>query len=293
MGKMDLSAARLAAAIVLTASSGAAVAQAPPAQTAWVMGRAAENCYLTRSFGSGSQKIDVLIQAFGSSSPYHVVIRSNGLPLRPQRAEVARIGFGGSLAPTDTFVIVGKSGEMPTAVFAASSHAVSLYGSIYLYQKTDARIVVPLDPAGQVLSIDMTDAAPLSLQLGDMTGEYARLDECARGLEAKWVGTAGGGVTPVSGPELLHPGEASWHMKYPENLLLSLTSGIAEMRMTVDEKGRARDCVVQMSTWASRFGEDSCAAMERVARFEPAKDANGNSVKALFRASALFINYKW
>lgn len=279
--------------IALVASPNIALAQAPSAQTRWTVGRGAENCYLTRSFGSGSQKVDVLIQAFGSTSPYHVIIRSNTLPLRPQRAEVARVGFGGSLAPADTFVIIGKSGETPTAVFAASSHAVSLYGSFYLYQRTDAQAVSPIDPSGQVLSIDMSDATPLSLQLGDMTGEYASLDECARGLETKWAASASGGVPLMSGPELLHPGEASWHMKYPENLLLSLISGIAEMRMTVDEKGRAHDCVVQMSTWASRFGEDSCAALQQVARFEPAKDANGNAVKALFRASVFFINYKW
>ena len=290
---MDSSAALMAVAIALAAPTDTALAQAATVQgDAWTVGQAAENCYLTRTFASGSQKVDVLIQAFGSTSPYHVVIRSNALPLRPQRAEIARIGFGGSLAPADTFVIVGKSGEMPTAVFAASFHSVSLYGSIYLYQRTDARTVTAIDPSGQVLSIDMADAMPLSLQLGDMTGEYARLDTCARGLEAKWA-AASGGPTPATGPELLHPGEANWHMKYPENLLLSLTSGIAEIRMMVDERGRARDCVVQMSTWASRFGEDACAAMQRVARFEPAKDANGNTVKALFRASALFINYKW
>ena len=133
----------------------------------------------------------------------------------------------------------------------------------------------------------------MNLRLGDMTGEYDRLDACVEALEAKWSAAASGGTEPAKGPELLHPGEANWHMKYPNVLLLNLISGVAELRMTVDEKGRARDCVVQVSTWAPQFGEDSCAALKSVARFEPARDARGNPVKALFRTSLMFINYKW
>lgn len=260
---------------------------------AWTLGQEAEFCYLSRTIDSGGQKANVLIQAYGSSSPYHVVVRSAALPARPQRAEVAKIKFGGAVEPRNTFVILGKWNDVATAVFAASPHQVRMNAQIYLYQNTDAYISAPIDPSGEVLSIEAPDMAPLSLQLGTMDNEYARLDSCVEKLEAEWRTAASAGAVVAKDPELLHPGEANWHMKYPNLLLLNLISGIAEMRMTVDEKGRARNCVVQASTWAPQFGADSCAALKSIARFEPARDSQGNPTKALFRISIIFINYKW
>jgi hypothetical protein len=292
MGKVALGRSiALAAASAGAALSHSGAAQAPA--SLWTLGQAPENCYLSRSFGTAANKTDVLIQSFGSTSPYHVVVRSAALPLRPQRAEVAQISFGGGLEPQDTFAIVGKWNDVATVVFAASPHSVGMNGEIYVYQRTDARLLAAIDTSGQVLSIEMPDMAPLSVQLGNMRDEYARLDTCTHALEAKWSAAASAGAAPAKAPELLHPGEANWHMKYPNVLLLNLISGIAEVRMTVDEKGRARDCVVQVSTWAPQFGTDSCAALKLVARFEPARDAQGNPVKALFRTSLIFINYKW
>jgi protein TonB len=87
--------------------------------------------------------------------------------------------------------------------------------------------------------------------------------------------------------------EVSWHMKYPEDLLLNRVSGLVELRMTVDAKGRAHDCVVQASTWASRFGEQSCEHLQEIARFDPAPDAQGNPVSGYFHATALLAIYKW
>lgn len=260
---------------------------------AWTLGQEAEYCYLSRTVDAGPQKANVLIQAFGSSSPYHFVIRSAALPSRPQRAEVAEITFGGSLEPQGVFVILGKWDKVATAVFAASPHQVRMNGQIYLYQNTNAQISAPIDPSGEVLSIEAPDMAPISLQLGTMANEYARLDSCVEQLEAKWRTPVSSGAALAKEPELLHPGEANWRMKYPNVLLLNLISGIAEVRMTIDEHGRARDCVVQASTWAPQFGADSCAALKSNARFDPAKDSQGNPIKALFRTSIIFINYRW
>jgi hypothetical protein len=288
------SVAVIAAGAVGLALSHPGTAQAPatPADR-WKLGQAAENCYLTRSFGSGAQKMDVFVQSFGAATPYHVILRGPGLPLRPQRAEFAQISFGGD-PQHDTFALIGKSGEIPMAVFAASLPRPSMMtATIYNYTRFKAGIVVPVDGSAETLSFDTEDMEPLTLQLGPMAGEYERLDACAQGLEDKWKRAASPGATPVKAPELLHANETVWHMKYPENLLLNRISGLVELRMTVDAKGHARDCVVQMATWASRFGEDSCSALEQTARFQPATDSNGNPVSALFRTGAIFVIHDW
>nr|WP_166178869.1 energy transducer TonB [Altererythrobacter segetis] len=291
MGNLARSMAATAAAAILASLSLASWAQAPA--DPWKLGQASENCFLSRSFGSGAQKMDVFIQSFGSATPYHVILRGPGLPLRPQRAEFARITLGGT-DEQDTFALIGKSGEIPMAVFAAAlPRPLMMTGMIYNYTGFKAGTVVRIDGSAETLTFDMEDMEPLSLQLGPMAGEYERLDACAQALEDKWIRAASPTATPIKGPELLHAKETVWHMKYPENLLLNRISGLVELRMTVDAKGRARDCVVQMATWASRFGEDSCSALEQTARFQPATDSNGNPVSALFRTGAIFVIHDW
>jgi len=272
----------------------AASAQAPVAPAdSWTHGQTPEYCYMSRAVDAGGQQAYVLIQSFGTTSPYHVVVRSAALPVRPQRAEVAQISFGDPAEKHDTFVILGKWNDVATVVFAASWHDVRQFGEIYAYKNTDARTMAPIDQTGRVLSLQVPDSAPLDLQLGNMSGEFARLDSCTKALEAKWRASVSSAGTVVKEPELQHPGEANWHMKYPNVALLNLISGLTEVRMTVDEEGRAHDCVVQVSTWAPQFGADTCRALKTIARFEPARDSHGNAVTALYRASLVFINYKW
>jgi hypothetical protein len=287
----------VAALAALAVGGQPALAQQPPAGAdPWDLKQNAESCYLARSFGSGDNKIDVLIQSFGSTTPYHVILRGGQLPHLANRAVVARVGFGGRIAAEDVFVLVGSAGKAPMAVFAASPpHPGTIYmmGARYLGTYSEAKVGTRIDPAGDVLSIEMPGMVPLSLPIGAMQMEYARLDGCAQALEDKWSVAASAGAKPAVGPVLQDPDEVSWHMKYPEDMLLHRISGLVELRATIDGKGHAHDCVVQMSTWSSRFGEASCNHLENIAHFAPARDAQGNPVSALFHATAIFVIYNW
>ncbi len=298
MKKHILSIAAVIACAALAPAAGSVKAQAPANSQPdrWMLHQASENCYLSRSFVSGGHKMDVLIESFGSQTPYHVIVRGAGLPLLPQRGEVARVGFGGRIASADTFVLVGKSGKEPMLLFAAQPpqrEQVKILSSLYVGTGTKGLVAVGIDPLGETLSLEMTGMSPLSFPLGSMQSEYARLNGCAQALVAKWSAAASAGATPANPPKLLQAREAAWHMKYPENLLLNRVSGLAELRMTIGPKGRAHDCVVQISVWASRFGDNSCNALEEVAPFEPAHDAEGKPVSALYRTSALFVIWNW
>ena len=113
----------------------AASAQAPVAPAdSWTHGQTPEYCYMSRAVDAGGQQAYVLIQSFGTTSPYHVVVRSAALPVRPQRAEVAQISFGDPAEKHDTFVILGKWNDVATVVFAASWHDVRQFGEIRLDQ---------------------------------------------------------------------------------------------------------------------------------------------------------------
>ena len=274
-----------------------AKAQAPAAgPDPWTLRQTADSCYLTRSVDGLLGPMDLTIQSFGPETPYHVILRGPGLPLRPERAEIARVGFGGEAAARDVMTLVGKAGETPMAVIAASRNGGGrLFAWRYAYTPNDSVDIATVDPSAEELYIDYagTGTAPLTLSLGPMSGEYDRLDACARALDEQWRKAAAAGASPVSQPEVLRPNETLWHLEYPANLLLNRISGLVELRVTVDPTGRARDCVVQMATWASRFGEDACHRMEESARFEPARNAQGQPVPALYRAAVMFTIYHW
>lgn len=59
-------------------------------------------------------------------------------------------------------------------------------------------------------------------------------------------------------------------------------TGIAGFRVTVGTNGRAQGCVITQSTGHGALDEATCQLIERRARFEPARDAQGNRTSGTF-----------
>jgi hypothetical protein len=278
----------LGIAVGAAVATGTAAAQDDP----WRLGQNAESCYMARTFDAGGRSVTLTIQSFGTKTPMHFILSGQGLPRLAQRAKAANIGFGGEKSATEALALFGEGGGTPMVVFATALHEVSHMGWYYR-GSGGPPFFAKIDPTARVLYFSAADMEPLSLPIGPMEAEYARLDACAQGLTDKWKAAASGGATAVSAPKLMEAKEVGWHIKYPENLLLHRISGLIELRMTIDPKGRARDCVVQRATWAQRFGDDACRMFLNRATFEPARDAFGNAVSSLFRTSMSFIIFDW
>jgi hypothetical protein len=292
----SLLALAISAGVVSLSQEGSA--QAPGLATAdpWKLNQTADSCYLQRSYGTGEHKTDLLIQSFGSTTPYHVMVRGDAVPLRPQRAESARVGFGGEKSAKETLVLIGKSGEMPMLVVLASPprpFGVNFLSWLYRGVRTNAPMGVPTGPSATELYVDLQGGGPIDLPLGPMSSEYSRLDSCAAAVEHKWALATVPGGAAMDAPQITPETAGNWQIKYPENLLLNRISGLVELRMTVDAKGRAHDCVMQMATWSPQFGERACSDIQEYARFVPAHDGQGKPVSALYRTAMMFMIYDW
>jgi hypothetical protein len=288
---------RAAAGIGLGASC-AAWAQSPAAPAAasdqWSLRQTPESCYLTRNFADNGAELELRIESFGPNSPYHFLLSGDGLPIRKQSSMLARVGFGGEAAAKDTIVLAGGPKTSPEVLLVvAPAGSLDILGWFYTYRQTKAAWLTPLDPSAQELFIAFPDTEPLTLPLGPMQDEYARLDSCANALADKLSAVVSADGQPVSGPRLRERETVIERTKYPVNLLLNRINGVAELRMTVDDTGRVRACVPQRVVWARQFGDDACRAMEEYARFEPARDATGKAVPAMYRTAATFIIYNW
>jgi TonB family protein len=130
-------------------------------------------------------------------------------------------------------------------------------------------------------------------QLGPMSPHYDQLDDCSRSLFDRWrtaAETEGRPATPV---RVIDPEGVTARFRPPDPLLDKRVSGLVQLRMTVSAEGHAHDCVVQVSTGSPQFGEKACHAYTQYARFEPARDAAGTPVPALFRQSLILMIYHW
>ena len=218
------------------------------------------------------------------------------MPLRDNRAEMATFSFGDEADAERTMTLIGKASDLPMVTIPARSPRPGPLNLMTFWfhgtrQSPPGR--AQIDPSAERLFVDYPDSAPLTLELGPMFGEYARLDACAQELYDGWGRTASAAADPVSEPQILDGQEFMRRLWFPPNLSMNRISGVVQLRMTVDASGRARNCVVQGWTGARQFGEQSCETLERWARFEPAKNAQGDPVNALFRTSIMFVIYEW
>jgi TonB family protein len=279
---------------VLVALNHGAGAQTSPA---WDLRRTPESCYLFRSFATVAGKMDVRIQSYGPTTPYHFILHGPGMLLRKDRAEKADIAFGDHVPEAQTIVLVGEANDLPMVIFAAgparpSSH-INMLSWFYAGTGGPAYLRAPLDPNAGTLSVRLPDSDPLALDLGPMREEYARLDACAQGLSDTWSQAIWSGADPATAPEMIDPQATLQLIRFPAVLAINRVSGLVELRMKVDANGRARDCVVQSSSGSSQFGEQSCDAVMKKARFEPAHDAQGNPVAALYQTAIMYVIYRW
>ena len=69
---------------------------------------------------------------------------------------------------------------------------------------------------------------------------------------------------------------------YPLVAMRAGHEGTAAFEVVVDEQGRAQSCrIVQSSGWPE-LDEATCRVVQRRARFNPARDAQGNPVKSTY-----------
>lgn len=75
---------------------------------------------------------------------------------------------------------------------------------------------------------------------------------------------------------LSNPGEWVVSKDYPKEALQSGQQAMTSFRMIVGADGLPESCNIQSATAGAGFRETACRAVMRRARFEPARDAQGN-----------------
>lgn len=121
------------------------------------------------------------------------------------------------------------------------------------------------------------------LAVTQMDGIASLLDQCMDDLRDYWNidngKVAAGPTLPVDLPSLFSPED------YPKSAWLAGESGVARAFLLVDTDGKVVDCAVSAYVGAIILANQLCAVVSERAKFEPARDAQGNVIRSSFCTS--------
>ena len=86
-----------------------------------------------------------------------------------------------------------------------------------------------------------------------------------------------------------NPGNWATTNDYPSRALREEREGTAGFRLTIGPDGKVVDCTVTRSSGSSDLDEAACSNIRRRARFDPAKDGDGNPTTGSYSSSVRWV----
>ena len=252
----------------------------------WRLDQQSDRCRITRSFGTGKDRISLRIDQ-GGPEPFYTLLLV-GRPVRHPYGRVIRIQFGPQEDPIYRGYITAKSN--------AGTPALVMYG-VALSPVTGEQAeqgVAPLSAerksAIDTLLLSRSIVTPFALKLGSMGEPLDRLQVCATQLARK-LNLPNMIKSENSRPAklLMDQDELEDSIKYPWDLVRQGMEGKIDFRLTVSAQGKPTACHILATNRPQMFDDAVCLSLMKNAQFEPALDANGNPQASYFEQAIQFI----
>ena len=266
----------------------------------WVVNYAEDNCRLARSFGTGSDRVDLLFDRFFPGESLRVTLagtifgpRNVHVPLEPgfrfgpAEDESKVSAFGALLGGAPAIVAISHIRLAPyTAVeFAALKKSYETDGSF-----EPSPIGVERERAATWFEVNrLVKNVDLVLETGRMDRTLDALRQCSWDTVRAW------GMDPDQQKKLKR---GAWptiplatlfnSRDYPRKMAAMGQQGIVNVRLIIDEQGRVESCTIQRSTRPKEFDDVVCANLTKRARFSPALDENGKPIRSYFGQNVIF-----
>lgn len=274
----------IALALLGVFAAGTAMAQdtkalALDASSPWNINYADDSCRLQRMFGKGDDKVMLALDRLGPTDSFRLLLAGQRFSRRVDLS-TAIVRFGPELPEQKQDFYAGDLGtDTPAWLFVSDirlrPRAKDEAG------KTD---LAADEAAATQLSVGRPLGQPIILRTGPMTDAFAALTSCTDELLTHW------GIDPAKYAQIVQPLKSigsplNWLKSedYPSEMILKQQPGLIHFRLVVGEDGRVKSCHIQQSTNSAGFDEAVCMAVKRRARFEPARDKDGNAIIAYYR----------
>ncbi|MFG6282431.1 energy transducer TonB [Sphingomonas sp. S6] len=214
----------------------------------WGVDYSPEQCIINRQFGSGPVKSFLAVDASPVTGTGNIVLLVPG---------VATKGTFG----TATMTVAPGGATLQQMWFARGSKDARAAIDIGITQDGWAAIA-----AGDTLTIKGPFASPVSVPVKGIDKAIAAAKTCGRTLLQSW-GADPDAMIDTSSPK--SPGNWISYSDYPAEALRNGESGTVKILLTIDPKGRPRDCKVVASSRSPSLDATTCRIMTARATFEP------------------------
>lgn len=272
--------------------------------TNWVLDYAEDSCALRRAFGEEGQQVLLELRQYSPGDSMQVIVTSDDI-----RRNDSGFRFRSSRGVTANFVpdtepynigrplgidngdwgegFIASLGIFPAreralAARLASEQDVTL-------QITDERRT---ERENEITGFAVGDGfrEDFVLLTGSMRPPMNAMRECLDELLLHW------GIDAEAHRNLLRPARPLrmevWSRelqeRYPTDMLRAGEQAIVNVRLTVNEEGRASDCSVQNSLNEPTFDELACELLLEHSRFEPALDGNGDPITSYWVTRVIY-----
>lgn len=247
--------------------------------TKWVLDYDRTSCKLARRFSSGDDVISAQFIAYNVGPGFE--LRLLGKPLQMSRSREIGLAFGSEFPARRVATEVGQIGEDKLPL---------LFMGVHRLLPVSQGVVAEMSPEQEALvetvTVTMPGGKAYLLKTGSMAEPMEAMRTCLDDLVRSW------GLEPASLKRIVTPAEpigspGKWirSSDYPSSQLNDGTSSNVSFMLIVGENGKVEDCYVQSVTDDSVFGDIVCEKVRERARFQPAKDNAGRSVRSLYRNS--------
>lgn len=242
----------------------------------WNVHYADDFCRLSRSFGKDDRQISMVMDRFGPSDSFRLILAGRPMESRTPGG-TAYIRFGTGSPPQKIEYFSGDLGDkVPAWVFSRPTRIRPYPDPMPPAGWSDGGISVDDEASVTTVHIGRPLRHAVILDTGSMKNAFVALRACTDELLTHWgIDVARYRTMTRKAMPLGSPGEWMRSGDYPRDMLAKWQPGLVQFRLIVGEDGLPTDCHIQQSTNPEGFDDAVCKALMRRARFEPALDGEG------------------
>ena len=263
----------------------------------WHIHQSDDHCRLSRSFGEGDAKVNFTGMKFSEDDALRMSFSGKSLKNRSDGS--VKLQFH----PHENY----RMADYYAATSSDNSPAVVLHFPVRLYDdmemtkdRTDAmkagdhNFLSPPMTAEQGAAITHLEFSGrglphLHMQFGRMDKVMEKLRECTDEMMTGWgLDMARHKTLQARAQPIGSPGDWVLSRDYPMLLAISGVRGLVNFRLMVDEQGQTSSCHIQQSTRPAEFDALVCKMMMQRAKFQPARDAEGQPMASYYRNTVHF-----
>lgn len=254
--------------------------------TPWNVDYAPATCTLARGFGDKAKPDIFMLEQFGPSTTFQLLLISDQLP-RYEQGETLFLRYGESAR-------IPLRSAMPGTTKAGKHTLTIARSALVPFDELPDDVEAPSVTEAQEAAVTSVSVQfhgrTTVFATGRMDKAFATLRKCTDQLVQSW------GLDPVQQRTLSarprplsKPSNWITSSAYPSGMVMMGKQGLVNFRLSVDEKGVPTACEIQRSYSDPQFDKVTCQLLMRRGRFAPARDAAGKPIASYYLNSVRFI----